>query len=256
MSDTNEWITGNVTLSINGAPLQMQMTVPAAPVKPQRMLPIFQQMTNSFVEMGVSAAESNGETVSCRAGCGACCRQMVPLPEFEAYRIAELVEEMPEERGREIRQRFEDAVSALSGTDLFERLSKAGSLSPSDREELVLAYFRMGVPCPFLENESCSIHADRPIACREYLVSSPAENCANPSAQAIKMIEMPVKPSEPLRRLGQTRSIAGVDFIPLVLALKWSERNPEKFPEKTGEQWMADFFAALTKKAVPTGEAK
>ncbi len=41
-------------------------------------------------------------------------------------------------------------------------------------------YFHLGIACPFLEDESCSIHADRPISCREYLVTSPAVNCADP----------------------------------------------------------------------------
>ena len=34
-------------------------------------------------------------------------------------------------------------------------------------------YFQLGIPCPFLEEESCSIYHDRPITCREYLVTSP-----------------------------------------------------------------------------------
>jgi hypothetical protein len=33
-------------------------------------------------------------------------------------------------------------------------------------------YFLQGVACPFLEAESCGIHPDRPLACREYLVTS------------------------------------------------------------------------------------
>ena len=67
------------------------------------------------------------------------------------------------------------------------------------------------------------------------------------------MIEPPVIPSKPLRSLGQTRAIAGIDFIPMILALKWVEENPDRFPEKTGEQWMADFFRALTNGDIPGG---
>ena len=49
-----------------------------------------------------------------------------------------------------------------------------------ERTELAYEYFKHGIACPFLEDESCSIHPDRPMACREYLVSSPAENCRAP----------------------------------------------------------------------------
>ncbi len=253
MNDGPEWITGNVTLSVNGTPLEMQMTVPARPVKPQRMLPIFQRMADSFVEMGVSAAASDGRGVTCRAGCGACCRQMVPIPEFEAYRIAEMVDEMPEDRRTEIKRRFELACDEFASAGIFEKLSSVGSLTPEAREALVIEYFRKGIPCPFLEDESCSIHADRPVACREYLVSSPAEFCSDLTPEKIRTIEVPIEASKPMRTLGQTRKIAGVDFIPLVLALKWVERNPDAFPEKTGENWMSDFFAALTGRSVSTG---
>lgn len=257
MNEEPQWVTGSVTLSIDGNPLTMEMTVPANRVKPQRMLPIFQQMTNSFVEMGVEAARSEGLAVSCKAGCGACCRQMVPLAEIEAYRIAEMVDGFEEPRRSEIRGRFEKAFEKLAATGLFHKLSSVLELEPAEREELVLEYFRMGIPCPFLENESCSIHDDRPLSCREYLVSSDPDNCANNlTATAVRTIKIPIKPSKPLLRLGQMRRIVGLDFIPLILALKWAETNPDAFAEKTGEEWMADFFGLLTKSEISTDQTQ
>ncbi|MDH3494026.1 MAG: hypothetical protein OEM82_10780, partial [Acidobacteriota bacterium] len=79
MKEIDEWVTGKVTISIGGAPVDMQMTVPATPVTVRRMLPVFRQMTNSFVGIGVGAAEADGKSISCKAGCGACCRQPVPV---------------------------------------------------------------------------------------------------------------------------------------------------------------------------------
>ena len=61
------------------------MTVPAKPVKPMRMLPIFQAMASSFVDTSIEEIEAQGKKISCKAGCGACCRQAVPLAEIEAY---------------------------------------------------------------------------------------------------------------------------------------------------------------------------
>lgn len=252
MKKPDEWVTGNVTLNVGGTPLKMEMTVPAKPIKPQRMLPVFQQMAGSFVQMGIDHAASQGETVSCAAGCGACCRQMVPLAEIEARYISDVVEAMEPERRDEVRARFKAAVERVADAGIFERLNRLLELEPSERERLIVDYFRLGVACPFLENEACSIHPDRPVACREYLVSSPPANCADPRIGNLKPIEAPIKVSKPLRRVGQSRPIAGVDFIPLVLALEWSERNPDRFPEKTGEQWMAEFFSALTGGVLPS----
>lgn len=251
MNKTDEWVTGNITLTIGGEPLDLQMTVPANPVKPQRMLPVFQQMTNSFVEIGVGAAEAEGGEISCRKGCGACCRQPVPVAEIESYRLAELVENLPEPRRTEVKERFDKAFKHFSGIGWFERLSECAEKTQKEQEKVVMEYFHEGIPCPFLIDESCSIHQDRPLACREYLVTSPAENCSNPTAKTVDLIKLPVKPSKTLMKVGQTRQISGVNFIPLVLSLKWVELNEDRFEEKTGEQWMADFFRNLTKSEIP-----
>lgn len=250
---TGDWVTGQVKLSIGGSPLEMQMTVPAKPVKPQRMLPIFQQMANSFTEIGETAVKNAGEKISCKAGCGACCRQPVPIAEIEAYQLAELVENMPEPRRSVVKQRFADACRHFQSIDWFERLEN--TTEQKQLERTVLKYFYEGVPCPFLENESCSIHEARPLACREYLVTSPAKNCSNPSAKKVRLIELPIKASATLRHVGQTKRCGKINFVPLILALEWVERNPDDFAEKTGEEWMADFFRNLTKSEIPQESA-
>lgn len=248
---SEEWITGNVTLSIGGTPLDLQMTVPAKPVKPQRMLPVFQQMAHSFVGMAENAVESAGRKISCTKGCGACCRQAVPLAEIEAYQLAELVEAMPDARRDKIEKRFETAWHHFSEIGWFERLDNC-AVAPETREKVVLEYFYEGIACPFLEDESCSIHESRPLVCREYLVTSPAENCSAPSPEKIQMIEQPVKISNTVRKITNSPNLnKSVNFVPLVLALEWAKRNTADFPEKTGEQWMADLFTNLTKSEIP-----
>jgi NADH:ubiquinone oxidoreductase subunit D len=65
-------------------------------------------------------ARASGATVSCKKGCGACCRQLVPVSEIEARQLKELVEQMPEPRRSEIWARFERARELA-----FERLPRA-----------------------------------------------------------------------------------------------------------------------------------
>ena len=51
------------------------------------------------------------------------------------------------------------------------------------------------------------------------------------------------KAAATLRHIGDSRNLnAIVNFLPLILALKWTETHADEFPEKTGERWMADFF--------------
>lgn len=255
--EANEFVTGEVVLSINGSPLKMEMTVPAAPVKPHRMLPVFQKMTNAFVEASALTAGALGSTISCRAGCGACCRQPVPLAEIEIYHLAELVESMPEPRRTEIKRRFGEAAEHFASMSWFERVHKIGlltltgahALAGERLQQATLDYFAEGVPCPFLEDESCSIHENRPLACREYLVTSPAINCSSPTPENISRVPIPISPSSILWYLGKTGKFQG--FIPLIRALEFAERYPENFEEKTGERWAADFFGQLTNQTIP-----
>lgn len=250
--ENEDWVTGNVRLTVGGNPLDLQMTVPAKPVKPQRMLPIFQQMTDSFVGLAETALENAGGVISCQKGCGACCRQAIPLAEIEAYEIAEMVEAMPEPRRTEIVNRFEKAWHHFFAIGWFERLDHCADLTEPEREKVVMEYFYENVACPFLEEESCSIHQARPLACREYLVTSPAENCAAPSAAKIRMVELPIKPSDTIRKITNSPNLnRSVNFVPLVLALEWARRHRDKFPECTGEQWMAAFFTNLTQSQIP-----
>jgi Fe-S-cluster containining protein len=254
--EDQEWVTGKVEVSLFGMPVEMEMTVPAKPVKPTRMLPVFQMVTSSLVELGVSEVESQGEKISCKAGCGACCRQPVPLAEIEAFQIAELVENMPEPRRSEIKRRFAEGARRFHENRWFERMERYAEMNAKDRLDLVLEYFYEGVPCPFLEDESCSIHPVRPLSCREYLVTSPAENCARPTADSIRQIKFKLKPSITVMEIAGSKNLENTFFVPMIQALEHAEKYRDNSDEKTGEAWMAEFFRNLLKTEIPADEAK
>ncbi len=90
-------------LKIGEQMINASVNVPAEAIRPVDLLPILQGFSNAIV--GAAAA---GEAVSCRAGCGACCRQVVPISEMEAIYFAELIEEMPADRKATILARFAD----------------------------------------------------------------------------------------------------------------------------------------------------
>jgi hypothetical protein len=96
VNQLGETRTANVKLSIGGNSIEMQLSVPAGPVRPAQLLPVLQSLTNAVVEIATDAVEAEGKRISCQAGCGACCRQLVPISEVEAGHIAELVENLPE----------------------------------------------------------------------------------------------------------------------------------------------------------------
>lgn len=257
--ETNEWVTGRVVLRIGGYPVEMEMTVPAKPVKPHRMLPVFHQMASAIVDLSVDAVEAAGGRISCKAGCDACCYQPIPLAEIEVYQIAELVESMPEPRRTKVKERFASARAHFTKMNWFVRVSELAALAmpndpnyiQSDFLDEVMRYFHQGIACPFLEDKTCSIYDARPLACREYLVTSPAVNCSNPSAQNIDKVPLLMNPSQSLRFVGRTEKLTRWGMLPLIRALEFAEQYPASFVEKKGERWAADFFQRLTKTEIP-----
>jgi hypothetical protein len=146
---------------------------------------------------------------------------MVPVSPPEALYLAVLVDALPDPERRRVRGRVEAIVESIERRGLTAALLRprfaAGDLAlPVARD-----YFALQMPCPFLEDESCSIHPFRPVACRGYNVTSPAELCANPYVHEIRKVPMPLPLSVPLARL--TASLTGSEpcLIPLSLAPRW-----------------------------------
>ena len=235
--DRDDLVTGQVVLVLGGEPVRFELTAPAGVATVQEVLPVLQGLSSALAERAEAKAQAEGRAVSCRAGCGACCRQLVPISSSEARALARLVDAMPEPRRGRIRRRFEEALESLNAGGVLERLVAARE---KGRAELGMDYFRLGVACPFLEAESCSIHPDRPLSCREYLVTSPAENCTAPSAETIQLLKLDGDPSTAL-----LKAEASIGWMALVLALPFDEQSPPETPTRTGPEILGDLFGRL-----------
>jgi Fe-S-cluster containining protein len=241
-------VTASFRMNWHGCELEAGIPVPTGPVRPRVLLPVLQAFTNAVVGMAERVAADNGEAVSCRAGCGACCRQLVPVSESEAHHLRELVDALPEPRRGVIRERFAAAERRLAEAGLLERLG-AGGERPRD---LGRDYFALGIACPFLEEESCSIHPDRPLACREYLVLSPPEQCANPSGGGVVGLPLPGSPSVAFARLdGPGEADRPPRWMPLTLAPGWAEGHPEQPATEAGTALFAAFMEGLRSSTHP-----
>jgi Fe-S-cluster containining protein len=273
----------SATLKLGAHRLQLSVSVPAGPTRLDDMLPLLQILSNELVDMAEREAADRGTPVSCRRGCGACCRQLVPVSPVEARQIARLVERLPLERQQVIRARFAQARQRLEAVGMWQQLQNRATWPESAVAEVGLAYFRLGIPCPFLEDESCSIHPQRPLTCREYLVTSPAEHCADPSTGQIQWVPLPAKvwvaaarceprsapgapasshdhpagqgtpalaPEAPVSDRNQPAESQGqppryVPWVPLIQALEWAEEHPPPPAEHTGPELVRQVLAAL-----------
>jgi Fe-S-cluster containining protein len=243
-------VTIELQFSVGGERVQAKIPVPAGPTRPRIMLPVFQALGDLVVGQAIKTAEKSGQSISCKAGCGACCRQLVPITPTEAYHLRDLIESLPEPRRSEVRTRFAEARRRLDEAGLLDRLLHPETVGEELRA-LGMQYFRLGIACPFLEAESCSIHPDRPIACREYLVTSPAAECAAPTPEKVACVPMPAKVSSALADLGVKEEARFARWVPLVVAPEWTESHAEEEARRTGPEILRELFERLGKRGGP-----
>jgi Fe-S-cluster containining protein len=211
-------------------------------------------LTDAAVNATVGAAEERGKPISCRKGCGACCRQLVPVSEAEARHLGQLVDQAPPPRRALLRERFDEARRRLIETGLLNRLRRAESWTDDVFMALANDYFKQSIACPFLEDESCSIYEDRPLKCREFMVTTPAENCAHPTPETVHSLPMPVRFSAALARFDVPRHSACYErWVPLVLAPEWAASHGNEPGARPGPEILRELFDHL--KAGDSGAA-
>jgi Fe-S-cluster containining protein len=245
--------TATIDLKLDGQPLRMRLTVPAGAATPGQLLHLLRGLTDAVVDAAMEKSAAQGREISCRKGCGACCRQLVPIAPAEAHRLREVVDAMPEPRRSEVQARFETAHARLTATGMLDRLRAPARTDEASRRRLGIDYFRHGVACPFLEQESCSIYTERPLACREYLVTSPAEHCAQPTPDNIDCLPIAARVSRALCKLEAYQDDDGLAWVPLITAMEWAQLHPEVPPNRSGPMLLESLFKWLGAKQSATG---
>jgi Fe-S-cluster containining protein len=222
--------------------------VPASETNLTQILHVLQSLDDSFIAGLSNQLSEDGLTISCKAGCGACCRQMVPISIFEAEALSDWIRALPESRQRDLAQRFHLGLQKLSAAGIIDRMVDMDWLAMNDSaRQLALDYLYQGVPCPFLEDESCSIHAMRPLICREYLVTSPPEHCADPANLQVAPVLLPLNFSRALNAIGAELEQDSRGWIPLLFLFAWMESgaHPGQAVTGTGPQVLYSFVKLL-----------
>ncbi len=237
-------LTAEIGFRIGDEPVNMKVTVPRGLIDATRILPLAHAVTNLVVD---GSTRLHGQTVRCSKGCGACCRQLVPITTLEARALAEHVANAPVERRERWESRYADAQQRLDAAGLTGVLSNLGSLDAGQANALGHRYFELGIECPFLEDGACSVHAVRPAICREYLVTSDPVHCANPTPQTVARVPVPTRVSAALATLAR-QSEPGQPFpwLALPLAPRWLQAHPD-LPPRPGPELLRELFEALGK---------
>ena len=223
----------DIALNTPAGQLTTAVEVPTELIPISAIVPLARRLGEEAGKLEEQLARDRGKTVSCRMGCAACCRMLVPVSPPEAFALEQYLEQLPRERRSQLQQRLAEAKTTLTAKGLWSRLrALSESNQPLDDEALDPLnrdYYALRMPCPFLDNEVCAIYEARPAACRELLVTSPAPLCDD-------LVNNPVVPLPVSVRIGTVLGLlwAGLTgsaprLIPLPLALEWAAgHEPER----------------------------
>jgi len=206
--------------------LRATLAIPKGPMRLADLARLVMPLDEQIVELGVKKHLPTLGKPSCKKGCDSCCHQLVPVSPAEAFMIHDLVAAMPEARQEEVLRRVIVAEELLEEMGLDEHVFSTMDTGEELRR-LLIAYHRRNMPCPFLEKGACTAYASRPSGCREYLVTSPAENCSKLGEVVVKRLPISIRMSLALSRVS-ARVLGGEPMMfPLTLAIGWVEAHEE-----------------------------
>ena len=196
------------------------------------IVPLVQQLGTEAHRLDEQEAIRAGGRISCQKGCAACCRMLVPVSPLEAVALRRHLLTLPEERRLEVVDKLAESKHRLEQAGLLhplKDLTESGdSLSDQELDPLNQAYYALRMPCPFLDNEVCSIYEHRPAACRELLVTSPADLCQDLAHNPVEPINVSIRVSTVLGLLWSELTGQAPRLIPLPIAIDWAEHHEEK----------------------------
>lgn len=184
-------------LELNGTlSLRLDLCLPRTETTVHELLPAIFDVADAINDQSVNKLSSTGKAIGCGPGCGACCNQLVPISEYEAAHLAGVVRTMPVQQRSRVVSRFTTAIATLDASGMMTPLTDIFAHEAHDWRKmnaLKARYWDLKIPCPFLEENSCSIHPHRPLICRQYLVTSPASHCAHLESadQAPEVVQHP-----------------------------------------------------------------
>ncbi len=222
--DEDRFVLMDVEMGTQTGKIRGRVRVDTGPTRLSDLVPTAHELTSVIAARACRAEEKEGKEISCRSGCAACCRQMVPLSIPEAFFLADSVERMVPVRKAAVLGRFEAVHDRLAAENMIDGMLDM-EVGADPHRALNIKYFQMKIDCPFLVDEACSVYEERPVACRDYIVTSPAHWCEDVFGHGVAKVPMPIPMSAPLAWMTADLTGEPPRLIPLVLAPRWAAEN-------------------------------
>ena len=221
-----------ISLQTPSGEISTAVGVPAGFVPITAILPLMRSLGGEAQVLEQRRLLEAGQRISCEKGCAACCRMLVPISVPEAFALTNAIDQLDQNERNRLLAKLDLAQQQLARAGILKQLSSLADSSEPLNDEAIeplnRAYYALRMPCPFLDNETCSIYADRPAACRELAVTSPATECQEMTKQTVQPVPVAVRLSTALSLLWADLSGTAPRLIPLPLAVDWARRHKEE----------------------------
>lgn len=164
----------------NGQSQELKVLIPAGDIQVRDLIPSMFRLFDQIL-----IVELKKYNIICHKGCSHCCRQLVPISIPEVFYLAHYFRTLPESRQTKFRTKIAMVLNQADTAGVFGEKN-----GPVNYRNVDKAYFDLNVSCPFLEDGSCGIYKHRPLACREYYVSSGPQYCADPYQNEIEKVKI------------------------------------------------------------------
>ena len=221
-----------ISLQTPSGAISTAVGVPTGFVPITAILPLMRSLGEEAQVLEQRGLLEAGQRISCEKGCAACCRMLVPISVPEAFALTNAIDQLDQNERNRLLAKLDLAQQQLARAGILKQLSSLADSSEPLNDEAIeplnRAYYALRMPCPFLDNETCSIYADRPAACRELAVTSPATECQEMTKQTVQPVPVAVRLSTALSLLWADLTGTAPRLIPLPLAVDWARRHKEE----------------------------
>jgi Fe-S-cluster containining protein len=241
-------------LDILGEPVHFRMSVVEGQARLADIVPAARVLSNILVQAVLKKLSRDGKFVPCRKGCSACCNYLIPLSVPEVFRLWYEVLSMPPNRGRAIVQSCLEAATKILKymPENLETNDLTKTNIQIEASRLSRWYSGLELFCPFLSEGLCTIYQQRPMACREHMVTGSALLCEAQSTEESQVIRMPVSIIECLSRLATELEQSDIEVVMLPLALPWVQGNLVRCERKWSAVTMVERFVGIVKEMAST----
>ena len=237
----------NFELDILGEPARFSISVAQKKARLSDIAPLARTLSTKLALEVLDRLRRNGQVVPCCKACSACCNYLVPLSVPEAFRLREEVLAMPAEQGKAVLQSCLDTAKRI-----LDRKPKEFDIDELTEAESQIQISQLGkwyaglkLACPFLSDSLCTSYENRPVACREYIVTGSALLCEAEWTDESQIVQIPVSVLECLGQLTAELEQSNIEAVMLPLALPWTQENIERARRTWPAVTMAEHFVKI-----------